>query len=414
MLKEVIIGLLSILTRLYAWASIPLQLVRLWPLLLRARTVMMVAEGGFGFTLLCPDFLRRRYPPEDGLVVFAVYPGRHNLMVDRLEGCWPQIVRWSMFPIFPGGVCVPDAALALRIFDVVAVILRRIWPDKLVFELQDISRLYPPQIPVRRNAYFETRLERTFFETITRDPAPTVHLPRELRDPVARALRERGGTDFSRRCTLYVRLKGDARGADKSSFRRSGSPLPDYFPAIDFLNAQGYQVWLTGDHRLDDAMRRRFGGGLVDHESLGVESDLFAVYAGTECDMLVGQQAGGAHYTHVNSVPFLTVNGFPFGACLPFATVFYKTLRDRDARLIDARRLLTEFAFDFDCEGYELLDNDAAEIELAVRDFVLGGGAARGYGLTPVQAGIPDAVESIDLGCARLSPAWVSRLAISG
>lgn len=403
-----VVRILSALTALYAWLAFPVNLARSIGALGRARNVFMVAEGGAGYTLLCPDWLRRRHAGEPNLVVFAHYPGRHNKAVFQLEGDnWPEIVAWNLFPIFPGGRAFPDTPLSYRVFAAAIAVIRWIWPTKNIIEVHRITESYPPRIPIHGNSYFAKRTERTYFETITEIPAGRVYLPAEIRSQVQKALAEHGAADYEKHCTLFARHKGTASEADQSNFRRSSSPVEDYYPAIRFLNDAGYQVLLVGDRELPDDAMSVFGNGLLDHRRLGLDRDTFMAFAGTECDILIGQQAGGSHYSHVNGIPALIVNAFPFGACIAFATMFYKTLRTADDDLIPPDRLLGEFAFDFDCAGYRLADNSAEEILSAIRDFVSNRHGKRPYGLTANEAGCPDAIESIALGNARLSPAWL-------
>jgi putative glycosyltransferase (TIGR04372 family) len=214
--------------------------------------------------------------------------------------------------------------------------------------------------------------------------AAPARLPEASRRRVAAALARLGPAPRGS-CCLYLRDKGGPQEWD--SYVRSGGPLADYVPAIARLVERGYRVLLTGDRPLDAEIGRTFATMLVDGATIGIDPNLFSLYAATECDLWIGEDGGGTNVAMVADKPMLGINWFPYYAIFPDIVAFYKYLRDPSGTLVPPAELFTRFAFDQRCQGYTILNNTPAEIEAAVVDFVTRNEAGRTPGIDPATLG---------------------------
>jgi len=212
-----------------------------------------------------------------------------------------------------------------------------------------------------------------YFELIKQVAAPHLKLPESIRRSISLRLRELvSGVSVNsntKKCVLYLRQKAE-NSNDYHNYRRSGSPLEDYLPAVQFLNASGYQVLVTGDVALPDGVLREFRGMLTDARLARLDPELFDLYASTEADIFVGDPGGGVWLAGLNEIPRLLINAFPYFFGLPASWVNYKTLYDGQGRLVHFDRLFNEFSHDYELTGYTLKNNSAQEILSAIQTFL--------------------------------------------
>jgi len=181
--------------------------------------------------------------------------------------------------------------------------------------------------------------------------------------------------------------------------------MPGYLPAFRYLNECGYRVLLTGDSVLSSDARKEFGNGLIDWTMLDVDRELYMLFAGTEADIHIGQVSGGSTIAHVNGIPTLLLNAFPFGHCLYKTTVFYKHLADENGNPVPAETMLSRFYLDYQVRDFTLISNSAEQIESAVRDFIDNLGDEQPYGNLDESSGLSSS--SLRTGNSRISPAWI-------
>lgn len=405
-MKRVLVNLATFVAR--GWASV----LAIFVLLLNFRKIsdasyiLLCDEGGFGHTLSAPDWLRRFRPEERWLVLFVFQKNRHNPWIRELWGR-------DRFIWVPGGLNLPrlgyvsPIAFRAALFSFIQMALRRMFSNKEIFGYLEMVAATPVSCHVAPNGSFGKGLEARLFDLCVNESVEKVYLPVALRKRVGTELKRVVGADTARYCNLFIRKIGVPIERDHSSINRDGSELNSYLPAIRVLVEQGYHVLLTGGHILSQEVRGEFGSSLIDGSELGVDRDLFYIFAGTESEIHVGQLSGGSAFTHVNRIPALVVNAFPFGHCLPGATVYYKKLVNESGEFVDPRALLDTYFFDYNVNPDFLIENSAAELEAAVRDFVENRNDMHPYGVLDKESGLYS--ESLAAGNARISPAWVKQ-----
>src|SRR5262249_13835945 len=160
-----------------------------------------------------------------------------------------------------------------------------------------------------------------------------LRLPCLVRDRIRSklvAITKHGGV---RLCGLYLRRKGED-SSDHTTNWRVGSPLFEYLPPLELLNDAGYQVILVGDGVLDPITFERCGGMLVDARSVNVNKDILDLFGATEVDIFIGETGGGLWLPGINHIPRLHLNAYPYFVAKPNSWIYYKTVTDRDGKLI--------------------------------------------------------------------------------
>src|SRR5262249_1365718 len=149
-----------------------------------------------------------------------------------------------------------------------------------------------------------------------------------------------------------------------------GSPLSEYLPAVELLNDAGYQVILVGDGVLDPITFERCGGMLVDARSVNVNKDILDLFGATEVDIFIGETGGGLWLPGINHIPRLHLNAYPYFVAKPNSWIYYKTVTDRDGKLIHYREVFANHMYDYELPGMTLHDNSADAICRAVTCFL--------------------------------------------
>jgi len=246
-------------------------------------------------------------------------------------------------------------------------LLKWFFPKKAIFSPSEIYGLAQSHGEMRPARKLTTDYIYGYFKLLDDVLAPPLVLPAVLRRELERALAGRAA-ECSKLACLYLRNKG--AGFESSSVRRIGSPLRAYWRAIRALNERGYLVLLVGDRSLDQETWSACRNGIFDAESLGVSHDLLYLYAALESDVAVLECGGGSWLPIYRDIPHLVVNVLPFEFASPGGTIYYKSVLRPDGAPVDPSALLGSMAGNYDFPGYTVIDNEEAELEEAVVDFL--------------------------------------------
>lgn len=343
-----------------------------------AEIVVVMPEGGFGHTVTGPDVARRQYAGKRcAFIVFSEY-GRHNWKVAAI---WPDL-SMAFFPLSLGW-SIGGRSLrtpVLRWYKTIAprAMIRLIrlvgGPKVLVITLLDLyAQITDATKSQTDRLTVYHRWPVGYFKLMREVAMPPAALPARRQHMIRGKLKalsaSMGGPEPVRLCCLYLRQLG-AGHADITSSRRDGSPLIDYMDGLRLLNQADYQVLLTGDVSLEPGACRESGGMLVDANSLGVSSQLFSIYAATECDIFVGEAGGATWLPGVNEIPRLVLNALPYIQGFPNSWMYYKTVTDPEGKLVHYKHLFADHAFDFELQRMTVHDNSSSEISEAISCFL--------------------------------------------
>lgn len=379
-------------------------MAKAWPKLRAAKNIVLYPHGGFAHTLIVPDWIRRLYPEDRNVTLFGSWPGRHNRLVPLIWHSDLVLVPMadSIFRIR----IVGDSLWVEKLFRAAAAVMRRLWPEKrILYSTHDMMDISPRPDFVSPDEFFASRVECYYYHQVINNIAAAPRLPILERSLVEAAILAKCPTNLPRTCNLYLRTKKLANDSDPSVARRNSASIEQYIPVVRFLNSQGYRVFLTGDRDIPDDIRSEFGFSFIDCKIVGVDTDLYHLWVGLETDIHIGSLSGGSAYVHIADIPVLLLDAFSFGEAMPFATVHYKRLKDQKGRLVPPERLLTEFFFDYDCDGYSIVDNTAEELLSAVRDWLPHATPRRAWGVDPESLGVT--CPWLKTSQALLSPSWL-------
>jgi hypothetical protein len=373
----------------------------------RARVILLMSQGGFGFAIAGPDWLRRLHLEENHLTFFGAYrDARYNRSLTELWGRHRFI--WVQKGIsLPAIGAVYDPGWDLILFRIVQRCLQWWRPDVPCYGTVDeliAATPAPPWLDIKIPFY--NRVESRYYPLIQARPRPALHVSTATRRRVAEVLKNSHGSDFNRRCAFFIRHRADLSPDDTSSVNRLAAPMEAYLPAICVLNRAGYQVLLPGDQLAPAGMKAELPGGIVDWDIAGLDRDSFRLFAGTEVDLHIGCLSGGSSYLYVTDIPGLMLNAFAPGDALPRTTVYYKWLFEADGQPVGLNDLLGGRFYDHQLHGCRLVNNSAEEMAEAVEDFVLHCGE-RPYGVDPRELGIE--APWLRAANGRLSPVWLRR-----
>lgn len=258
--------------------------------------VCIYEAGGFGHHIAVPDALRRLYPAKRILLVLGVVPATLNPLAATLFQDQVDILHYPMAAHLWGSVGLELTPAART--RAAAQLHDKLGGIGSAATLHDIIRLRDHNSVA---GSWEVSYRRLCAEVL----APPVHLPTLLREPIQAALDRLAGP--RRLATLYLRQKGSP--AEPESFSRNGSDdFDDYVPAILALRNAGYRVLLIGDRRPTQLHFELLHPFLVDARILGLDTQAFALFAATECDIFIGEAGGGLSLPLVNRIPTLAIN----------------------------------------------------------------------------------------------------------
>ncbi len=241
-------------------------------------------------------------------------------------------------------------------------------------------------------------------------PKPT--LSGREREAIYARLKGISGSRKLRLCMLYNR--------SVDGTERSGSPVENYLPAIKLLIDHGYMILLIADQDLNEDQMASFNGLVVDAGRLGVDLDLFRLFAPTEADICIGDAGAGMLLPMIMGGPSLTLNFHSIGYATPSTWVYPKHVVDRSGAYVPYRRVIEEIPYGFyDTEkkqrdDWTALTNSSEDILEATKCFLeyLSGNEFSGVGdeFDPL---IPQASLFASFG-ARISPAFIRRGSVGG
>jgi putative glycosyltransferase (TIGR04372 family) len=206
-------------------------------------------------------------------------------------------------------------------------------------------------------------------------PVPNPSLPVHMRDTVERALvAARGGREGVRLCGLYMKrlLYSVAPLPEKQLKWLQGSDFECYLPAVRLMVDRGYQVLLTGDVDIPADVAEEFAGMFVDARSLGIDVNLFRLYAALNTDAFIGDCGGGWLFGGlVVDRTMLGLNIFPFFTSTGKFWLCYKHAYDSQGNHIPFRDIVEKYPFpQYFPDEYDILPNTADEIFEAVRCYL--------------------------------------------
>ena len=381
--------------------------VRHLPDIRRADAIALYPVGGFGHTIVGPDWLRRLHPGKHHLTFFGTTfdPGRHNALIGNLWGrnsfVW---VRQGLTLQRYGSIY--SSTWSILLFRLLKKFLAWFVPaTPCYFSVEELFAATPRPQWLAADSPFETRYESRYYTLIEVQPAPSIHLQPAACKSVEQAINGKFGSHFPKRCALYLRHRGLHQMRDVSSLNRVVPDLDTHLPAIRILNSAGYRVLLTGDVAAPAELREVREGGLVDAPSAGVDRDTFRMFAGLEVDLHIGCLSGGSAFLYTADIPALMINAFAPGDGLPRTTVYYKWLVRQDGSPLSLNELLGGMFFDHQLHGCDLIENSTEEITEAVDDFIRNLASPRPYGINPADLGVD--APWLRAANARLSPVWL-------
>lgn len=373
------------LTTFYCFIAWLMVLLKHKKAIRSADGIVFIRDAGFGHTLHGPDAVRRLHPGLKLVFIVMAAPARHNFHVPKI---WPDLTLFFV----PVGVSLRLGPFSLlisadeRLQGVSGqhIIQKMISPWFINTKpwIAPVNELYDsipavPGIDIHSTPLIDfgasTAWTPRYFKLQKDVPMPKVRLPETIRGEIReklKILRERSSLSHNGKiCTLYLRQK-DVNSFEKSSSRRSGSSLEAYLPGIKKTIDAGFQVLMTGDHPRDVNLQKEFDGLLVYPESISVKKDLFDLYAGTECDLFVGECGGGSWLPSYNHVPSLYINAYPFFFGRPDARVLFKTLKDEAGSLVNFNEVFKIHVYDPVLLKYEVCANSEVEITEAFEEFL--------------------------------------------
>ena len=426
----------------YALLTIPLLMVSVWCSIWRlfkirhalreAEYIVVMPDGGFGHTITGPDVMRRLF--HGRRLVFLIFERiHHNPHVALL---WSDVLvlvlpfRWRARILGRIHEWLSTTAARKRFAAWLIWWLKRS-TSATVLSLSELYRHTEERFPVGLSGYgFDNgrqddrvklileRLNTRFicgwhkgWTQLIRDVrVPELHLPHDVRVMIRAkierfAVRSKTGKK-DKLCNLYLRRKGEGI-SDKTSACRVGAPFEAYLPALRMLWDAGYLVLLTGDKVPEERYTKELDYQVVCAPWAGVDPGLFALFAGTDAHLWIGNMGGGNVPPIPNQVPMLVVDGFPYGVGVSNAWMHYKTVRDGEGRLIDYRYLFSKHAFECDFADWTICDNSPKEIADAVGALLQALREPQADGQTQSAFSIlPDYVMEKHLNC-RLSASWL-------
>jgi hypothetical protein len=368
--------------------------------------ILLNPDSGFGHTISGPDWLRRLHPHVRTLTLFGTSfdPDRHNRLITELWG--DDVFIWIRQGIMVSHFgAIYDPVLSGAIFRFLKRFLHWYVPNAPCYlSADDLVRATPQPKWLKAESQFNQRYESRYYPLIDAVPLPTLHVSQRIYSVTSKALRDRFGSSYPHRCTLYIRQRGSAVGNDLSSVSRTVPSLQDHMKAVSVLNEAGYQVLIAGDAVCSESRIAEYAGGLVDWRAAGVARDVFHLFAGAEVDVHIGCLSGGSTYSFVTDIPSLMINAFPPGDAYPKSTVYYKWLFDLNGHIASLNDLLAGKFFDHQLHNFQLINNNADEMADAVSDFIKHLNE-RPYGIDPARLGID--APWIRAANGRLSPIWL-------
>ncbi len=273
----------------------------------------------FGVSLVGMDLVRRLFPGRRIVYFFSWEPtGTPNRKIGMI---WPDITviplrRASvLFTVLGRPVRLPLPELAVPVLEpLTRLFLKLVTVGGIIRNHGELFAGIPvPEelrdvIPVdyANHERWGRYAQSLWTGVINSHPAPSPVFPEPERTKIHARLKDARGGKEARLCMMYQRLDPTGKGKD-----RNGAEMAAYLPAIRMLVDEGYQVMLVGDRTLDDEAFDSFAGMVVDSRRLGVEHQMFLLFAPLEAEICVGDAGAGMALPEICKIPMLVFNAYP-------------------------------------------------------------------------------------------------------
>jgi len=296
------------------------QLVRHLSVLRGAEVVILDPHMvEYGNNLVGMDVARRLFRGRKVVYAYPWHPaGTQN---PQMAHIWTDITVLPLrqanllFQVFGKNVRLPFLEHSVPVLNFFSCIFMSLVARKVTVKRR--KKLYsevpvPPEFKdVIPSDHGERKRKTLYFATLWRSldnncSAPPPVFPAKKRTEIHTLLRAVRSGGPARLCMMYNKLEPMGLLSP-----REGSEMAAYLPAIRLLVAEGYQVMLAGDRTLDDRDFESFDGMVVDAERLGVDRQLFLMFAPLEADICVGDAGAGMILPGILRIPMLILNGYP-------------------------------------------------------------------------------------------------------
>ena len=341
----------------------------------------------FGTGLIALDVARRILADRKAVFVLVWEPsGTQNPLVEKIfrDIAVVTIRRVRLTFCFAGkNFSFPDIMFIDKALEhVTKLFFALVVPGKKFLEYRDVVNSIPipanlsDVIPPGRNNSLEERIPYEGYiknclwaGLLPEGTAPRPKLPEQLRRDIHDRLTSARGGRTMRLCMMYNRVL-------EGNIHREGSFITDYVPAIELLIHHGFQVLLAGDQTLERDQMDRFGGMVVDAEKLGVDLDMFRLFAPLESDICIGDAGAGLILPMIMKMPMLALNFHPFSYALPGTWVYPKRVQDESGNTVPFWKVVKEDSFGYFTpggskhKGWIPQKNTSEEILEAVQSFL--------------------------------------------
>ncbi len=389
--------------------------------------VMNWHMANFGTSLATLDIARRILADRKAVFVLVWEPsGTQNPLVGMIFQDITVVTIRRVRPSFRfagRNFCFPDitsvdealARVTKLFFDLVFSGKEFLLPRDVRFRIPvpaDLSDVIPPDRDdsLEERDPYEGFVSNCLWASLLHEgTSPPPRLPEQPRRDIHDRLTSARGGRVARLCMMYNRVL-------EENIHRKATSITDYLPAIELLVGHGFQVLLAGDQTLERDQMDRFGGMVVDAAELGVDLNMFRMFAPLESDIYIGDAGSGVALPMVMKMPSLTLNFHPFCYALPGTWVYPKRVNDEYGNSVPFRKVLREDPFGYYTPGgsrhknWVPEENTSEEILDAVQAFLEG----LDDGKTPeedvaFEEDIPKLSMYYAFG-ARFSPAFLKRV----
>lgn len=170
-------------------------------------------------------------------------------------------------------------------------------------------------------------------------------------------------------CCMYNREKGIGT-KNSSNHARNGSELNIYNDAISFLIKSGFIILIVGDRAIESGMRKKFGKKLIDSFTVGLDNQLFSLFALTEASIFIGNSGGAAQLPIANETPTLIIDAIPVGIGLTNSYMLFKKIKYNSGASVPDSVLYNDHPYDYTLNGFNIHNNNSEDIANAVKKFL--------------------------------------------
>ncbi len=296
------------------------QLARHFSILRRADVVIIDPHMlNFGLNLIGIDIARRLFPDRNVVYFFSWEPGAsQNILIGSI---WTDItvllLRRANFliTILGRSEYLPLPKLTIPLLGPLARVFLRLIAWKADIRLY--GELFgnipvPPELEdliPHDYSMFERygRIAQALWWSMANNyPSPPPTFPQHEKATIHTLLEKVRGGKSARLCMMHNKVVSAERAEG-----REGSNMAAYLPAIRMLVDEGCQVMLVGDKTLEDEMFDSFAGMVVDATRLGVDHQLFRLFAPLEAEICIGDGGSGLILPGIRGIPMLVLNAYP-------------------------------------------------------------------------------------------------------